>query len=60
MFKTRTNINIPPQTISTIEDFKTPICPKISTTQKKIKMFFDDSDLILLREQANEQNDIVS
>jgi hypothetical protein len=56
MFKTRINTNIP-QTISTIEDFKTPICPKSSTTQKKIKMFFDDSDLVLLR---NEQNDMVS
>lgn len=55
MFKTRTNTNIP-QTISTIEDFKAPICPKNSTTHKKIKMFFDDSDLISLREQ---QNDIV-
>jgi len=56
MFKTRINTNIP-QPISTIEDFKTPIAPKSSTTQKKIKMFFDDTDLVLLR---NEQNDIVS
>ncbi|UJR08358.1 hypothetical protein I4U23_012629 [Adineta vaga] len=50
MFKTRTNTNAPP-VLSTMDDFKTPICPKNSTTQKKIKMFFDDTDLIQLREQ---------
>ncbi|CAF1207823.1 unnamed protein product [Adineta steineri] len=57
MFKTKINTNIP-QIISTNDDFKIPINPKISTTQKKIKMFFDDTDLTLLREQTNEQNDI--
>jgi hypothetical protein len=55
MFKTRINTNIPP-TISTIDDFKTPICSKNSSTQKKIKMFFDDTDLI----SSREQNDTVS
>jgi hypothetical protein len=56
MFKTRTNTNNKPQTISTIDDFKTPSCPKNFTTQKKVKMFFDDTDLISTREQ----NDTVS
>jgi len=46
MFKTRTN----PQTF---DDFKPPISSK---TQKKIKMFFDDTDLIALREQIDTVN----
>jgi hypothetical protein len=33
MFKTKTNV---PQTITTLDDFKTPIASKNSTTQKKI------------------------
>jgi hypothetical protein len=57
MFKTKTNI---PQTITTLDDFKTPISSKNSTTQKKIKMFFDDTDLISLREQTNDQNNTVN
>jgi hypothetical protein len=57
MFKTKTNI---PQTITTLDDFKTPIASKNSTTQKKIKMFFDDTDLISLREQTNDQNNTVN
>ena len=50
MFKTKTNTNIP-QTITTLDDFKTPISSKNFTTQKKIKMFFDDTDLISSREE---------
>jgi hypothetical protein len=42
MFNTRSN----PQPITTIDDFKPPIP---STTQKKIKMFFDDTDLHALQ-----------
>jgi hypothetical protein len=57
MFKTKTNI---PQTITTLDDFKTPISSKNSTTQKKIKMFFDDTDLISIREQTNDQNNTVN
>jgi len=34
MFKTRTSPRIP-QKITTLDDFKTSICPKNSTTQKK-------------------------
>ncbi len=52
MFKTRTNPNLP-QTITTLDHFQTP---RNSTIQKKIKLFFDDTDLISLREQ----NDTVS
>jgi hypothetical protein len=57
MFKTKTNV---PQKITTLDDFKTPIASKNSTTQKKIKMFFDDTDLISLREQTNDQNNTVN
>lgn len=46
MFITRSS-TANPQTITTLDDFKTPI----STTQKKIKMFFDDTDLITTREE---------
>lgn len=55
MFKTRSNTNIP----QIVDDFKIPIPPKNSTTQKKVKMFFDDSDLKSIREEVNQQNDIV-
>ncbi|CAF1058054.1 unnamed protein product [Adineta ricciae] len=55
MFKTRTNANIH-SAITTTDDFKTPSTSKALTTQKKIKMFFDDTDLISLREQ-NETKD---
>ncbi|CAF2964276.1 unnamed protein product [Rotaria sp. Silwood2] len=59
MFKTRINTNIPQTTIlSTMDDFKVPTSSKNLTTQKKIKMFFDDTDLISLREQVKQQNDI--
>lgn len=60
MFKSRTNPNIP-QTIQTskIEDFQMPSSSKTLTTQKKVKMFFDDTDLKSMRE-VNEQNDTVS
>jgi len=47
MFKTRINTNNP-QTITTIDDFKTP-----AITQKKIKMFFDDTDLISSRDETD-------
>ena len=59
MFKTRTNTSSHKK-ISTIDNFETSIDPKNSTTQKKIKMFFDDTDLVSLREQTNQLNDIVS
>jgi hypothetical protein len=58
MFKTKTNTNIP-QTITTLDDFKTPISSKNFTTQKKIKMFFDDTDLISIREQNEMVNFII-
>ncbi len=50
MFKTRINTNNP-QTITTIDDFKTPVI-----TQKKIKMFFDDTDLISSRDENDTVN----
>lgn len=54
MFKPRTNTHV----AST--EFKTPMAPKSFTTQKKVKMFFDDADLVSLREQTNEQDETVS
>ncbi|CAF0863342.1 unnamed protein product [Rotaria sp. Silwood1] len=58
MFKTRINTNISQITSSTMDDFKIPISTKTVSTQKKIKMFFDDTDLISIREQVKQQNDI--
>ncbi len=50
MFKTRINTNNP-QTITTIDDFKIS-----SIKQKKIKMFFDDTDLISSRDENDTVN----
>ncbi|CAF0918100.1 unnamed protein product [Rotaria sordida] len=59
MFKTKTTTNISQTISSNIDDFKIPIHSKnLITQKKKIKMFFDDSDLISLREQVKQQNDI--
>ncbi|CAF3905743.1 unnamed protein product, partial [Rotaria sp. Silwood1] len=55
MFKTRINTNISQITSSTMDDFKIPISTKTVSTQKKIKMFFDDTDLISIREQVKQQ-----
>ncbi|CAF5227857.1 unnamed protein product, partial [Rotaria magnacalcarata] len=41
-----------------MDGFKIPIASKKLAAQKKVKMFFDDSDLVSLREQVKQQNDI--
>ncbi|CAM4746589.1 unnamed protein product [Rotaria magnacalcarata] len=58
MFKTRTITNVTQTITSTMDGFKIPIASKKLAAQKKVKMFFDDSDLVSLREQAKQQNDI--
>ncbi|CAF3295491.1 unnamed protein product [Rotaria socialis] len=58
MFKTRKITNVTQTITSTMDGFKIPITSKNLTTQKKVKMFFDDSDLVSLREQVKQQNDI--
>lgn len=59
MFKTRSNTNVTQTKITTIDNFKMPISSKNFTTQKKVKMLFDDSDILTLREEVKEQNDTV-
>lgn len=59
MFKTRSNTNVTQTKTTTIDNFKMPISSKNFTTQKKVKMLFDDSDILTLREEVKEQNDTV-